>query len=366
MDPDQSQWVPMAEHEDVLRAQEKLQSQIDSFQAIIGQQAPNEPDTFEIAPPNQDSILKVYQKQINLKVDLPLLFTEAMVAPKLMKQFHDLATSSQGELKLLAYSEQVQDAIREIIDEHGADNLDLLIVLDRTHSMIDDIDDVREGLKEILEGLQAYPNSRLALATYADKNYDTNWYHFEEFGTNHAKMGAYLETITHSNGVDIRESVYDGLYRALEEGFFQSRSKRMVILIGDAAGHEDEKTKYKLRDVIRVSRRDRVKMNFYPIIIHPGLRSLTGASAARPKSDQVPLIESIYPNPSSGLVNLSFYKEQPLAVSVYNQAGKLIRTYNCETRELRIDLTNQNDGLYIVRAVYKDRQFDQRKLILKK
>jgi hypothetical protein len=365
IDPDQEEWVSMAEHQDVLRAQEELGYKFDSLREVLSELQTADSSKFEIKPPNEDSILKVYQNKFNLKVNVPSLYTEASVAPRLLKQFRDLATTTQGQLKLLAASDEIQSVISDIIEEHGQDELDLLIVLDRTNSMKDDIDDVRSGIKDILDGLKKYPNSRLALATYADKHQDTlGWYNYLEFGTKHEGITPYLDSLKHSNGGDTRESVYDGLHRAMEEGFFKSRSKRMIILIGDAASHEDEKTTYTLRDIVRLSRRDKVRMNFYPIIIHPGLRKLQGAGESK-YSDQTPIIESIYPNPSTGLSNLRFYEAKELEVSIYNQSGTLVRSYKSETLELRVDLSDQSPGVYVIRAVYQGKQFDQRKLILK-
>lgn len=364
MDPDTEYWVAMDEHEEVIRAKEDLQNQIDSIKAVIAEM---DTSKYEIKPPKHDSLLRVYQKEINLKVDVPLVFTEASVNAELMKQFKDLAEVSHGELKLLAKSDELQTVIRDLIEEHGEDALDLLIVMDNTGSMGDDMAQVREGLHEILEGLAAYPNSRLAMATYGDKFSDSEtWYSYQCFETNHAMMGDYIDSVKITGGGDYKESVYDGLHRALEEGFFRSRSKRMVILIGDAPGHEGKKTEHDLRDIIRLSRRDRINMNFYPIIIYPGMRSLSGAAGGSKSSDQIPLIETLYPNPSPGKSILSFYKEEEYHIYVYSQEGKMVRSFNSKSKEVRIDLSDQEDGLYIIRTVFKGKKFDQRKLILRK
>jgi len=249
--------------------------------------------------------------------------------------------------------------------------------MDNTGSMGNDIAQVRKGLEDILKRLQAYPNSRLAMATYGDKHTDPDtWYSFQEFGTNHAKMAQFIDKIKLTGGGDAPESVYDGVYQAMDEGFFRSKSKRMIILIGDAPSHEKKKTEYTVTDIIRKSRRDGIRMNFYPIIIHPGMRSLSGPVYGKEssgssdlmrigKSDQVPIIESIYPNPSPGISNLRFYSAMPLKISIYQQDGTLVREYDYDKKELRLDLEEFPDGVYLVRAVYAGRKFDQRKLIIK-
>lgn len=356
-------WVDAATHQESLRAQKELQADLDSLEDLV-LQLKADTASYEIAPPNRDSLMRRLEKEMNLEVKAPALFTDASVSEVQSRQFKQLATATGGKLTVLSKSDEIEEVISALIRKHGDDGLDLMIVMDKTGSMKDDLNQVKEGLKDILRGLSVYPNSRLAMATYGDKHVDgENWYSFESFDMDHARMGAHIDSITVTGGGDYEESVYDAVHRAMQEGFFRSRSRRMVILIGDAPGHEGKKSEYGLTDIVKLSRRDRIKMNFYPIIINPGMRSLSGGSSG--KSDQRPLIESIYPNPSTGIANLRFYEAQPLEISIYNQNGKAVRHYNFDQEELRIDLSGEEAGLYLVRAVYKGKLFDQRKLLLK-
>ncbi len=356
-------WVDVARHEESLRAQKELQAQVDSLEDLLAQ-LKADTSRYEIPPPNHDSLMRAMEEKMDLEVKAPALFTNATVSEVQSRQFKNLATTTGGKLTVLSKSDEIQEVIGDLIRKYGDDGLDLMIIMDKTGSMSDDLIQVKEGLKDILRGMSLYPNSRLAMATYGDKHVDKeDWYSFESFEEEHARMGAHIESISVTGGGDYKESVYDGVYRALEEGFFRSRSRRMVILIGDAPGHEGKKSEYSLRDILRISRRDRIKMIFYPIIIHPGKRSLTGGSSR--KSDQGAMIESIYPNPSTGVANLRFYEAQPLEVTIYNQNGTVVRNYSFAQKELRIDLSDKEAGLYLIRAVYKGKIFDQRKLLLK-
>ncbi|MFT3948300.1 MAG: M43 family zinc metalloprotease [Agriterribacter sp.] len=77
----------------------------------------------------------------------------------------------------------------------------------------------------------------------------------------------------------------------------------------------------------------------------------------------------VTPNPSTGIVYVQFYPapEQLQAVQVYSVTGQLIRNINTSGGALNlytIDLTAQPSGMYIIRAVFKDR-VEVRKIIRK-
>lgn len=362
------QYISLENHQEVLRSRDRLSKQVDSLQGLLEDGLNMRPDTlspYEIAPPSKDSLISELQKTMAIPVEIPLLFTEAIVHPKLMKQFNTLAKSTGGKLTLLAKSDDIASSIREIIEKYGASNLDLMVIMDNTGSMANDIKDVREGLSEILEGLKKYPGARLAFATYGDRFTEPDsWYSFREFDTDYEAWGQYLKELKITGGGDLEESVYDGVYQALEEGFFERRRKRMVILIGDAPGHKaKDKTDKQVSDIISLARSRKLKMNFYPIIIHPGNRSLTGP-VKEGKSDMRPLIESVYPNPSSGLFNIRFFLDQEHVVEVFNQDAKLVQKLNYKGKELRIKLERPQPGLYTLRVRNAKGKYDLSKLII--
>mgnify|MGYP000185646089 CR=1 FL=1 len=364
-------YIELETHQEVLRSREKLSRTVDSLQQIVNQNTAadfqaDSTSPYEIAPPAEDSILDNLQKTMNVKVDLPLLFTEAMVHPELMQQFNDLAKSTGGKLTMLAKSDEIEVAIREIIEKHGSPNLDLMIIMDNTGSMQNDILDVKEGLNEIIDGIKKYPGTRLAFASYGDKNNDPDtWYSFQEFDEDYESLRAHLAEVPITGGGDYEESVYDGVYQALEEGFFKARRERMVILIGDAPGHDKKsKTDKQLSDIIRLARSRKLKMNFYPVIIHPGQRSLTGPSKSS-KGDMFPLVESVYPNPSRGAFNIRFYQSQKHVVEIFDQNAQLVQRLNFEELELRIKLDKPSPGLYTIRVQNSAGNFDLKKIIIK-
>ena len=107
-----------------------------------------------------------------------------------------------------------------------------------------------------------------------------------------------------TGGGDFPESVYDGIYEAFQENFWNSNSKRIVVLLGDAPSLDSNLTTYNEKDIIQIARNQNINMNFYPIVLSP----YNGEFGATKKMQNLTFIESIYPNPSSGLLTIKLNK----------------------------------------------------------
>jgi len=143
----------------------------------------------------------------------------------------------------------------------------VVFLIDKTGSMEDDIDSVKENLTAILEVLPT--GTRVALATYGDKNSDGDeWYSTTELTTNYDDIRSEIEGIETTGGGDWEESVYDGLYETMDRLVWQSTGKRMILLIGDAGPlTDDDKTDHSLDDVVDKSKEETPNINIYTIVI---------------------------------------------------------------------------------------------------
>jgi len=72
---------------------------------------------------------------------------------------------------------------------------------------------------------------------------------------------------------------------------------------------------------------------------------------------------SIYPNPSSGLVNINFDNNASSRVNIHDINGKLIIGQNFENNQNQVDLSNQPKGVYLITINQEGRETTQ-KLIL--
>ncbi|MEZ4796434.1 MAG: PQQ-dependent sugar dehydrogenase [Flavobacteriaceae bacterium] len=74
---------------------------------------------------------------------------------------------------------------------------------------------------------------------------------------------------------------------------------------------------------------------------------------------------SIYPNPSSDIVNLSFENTiTPSEIAIFNIQGKLIETYNqFSNNSMQLTIKNQSKGLYLIRFTFNDGRTVYKKLV---
>lgn len=58
---------------------------------------------------------------------------------------------------------------------------------------------------------------------------------------------------------------------------------------------------------------------------------------------------NIYPNPSTGIINLTFKTQKKRDVIVYNVLGEMVASVNTDELNTMIDLSNQSKGIYFVK-----------------
>jgi hypothetical protein len=132
------------------------------------------------------------------------------------------------------------DDIIEVIEEalSGASGgaLDLVICLDTTGSMKNDLAAIKKGLSPLLEDARRhFAPLRVGLVVFRDYNdeYLNRFYQLD------ADMNAFqrlLNGLTANGGRDVPEAVYEALYEAVTRSDWGA-ADRMIILIGDAPPH---------------------------------------------------------------------------------------------------------------------------------
>lgn len=150
--------------------------------------------------------------------------------------FTEIATAGKGEVVFSTGADDVVPKIAKILEEAKGKSVDLVLALDTTSSMKDDIDSVRRMLIPMLQGIIAdFSSFRVGMVLYKD--------YFEEYMTLNMKFTAdfavfqrNLNAIRVSGGRDIPEAVYEALHAAATE-FPWDADERIVVLIGDAPPH---------------------------------------------------------------------------------------------------------------------------------
>lgn len=174
-------------------------------------------------------VLRVTQKALegppegNFMKDTVNAFTEIVVAGK-------------GELIWSTGADDVVPKIKKILEDAKGKSVDIVLALDTTSSMKDDIDSVRRMLIPMLRDIIAeFKTFRMGMVLYKD--------YFEEylnkaiaFTSNFGTFQASLNAIRVSGGRDIPEAVYEALHEAAVR-FPWEAEERVIILIGDAPPH---------------------------------------------------------------------------------------------------------------------------------
>ncbi|HKL85454.1 MAG TPA: vWA domain-containing protein [Treponemataceae bacterium] len=151
--------------------------------------------------------------------------------------FSNLAEKTVGGIKYASGAKDVVPLIRELLESPTERSLDLVLVLDATESMVDDIDEIRESLKPMLEELlPTYPSWRIALVLYKDYFEDFLVKQACPFTTDLTVFKKALGSFRVQGGRDIPEAVYEGLDGALALDWNPEADKK-IILIGDAPPH---------------------------------------------------------------------------------------------------------------------------------
>ncbi|GHT78699.1 hypothetical protein FACS1894130_05760 [Spirochaetia bacterium] len=150
--------------------------------------------------------------------------------------FTDIVKGSQGDLIYSNGPDDLVDAIKSLMEKEAGETLDLVICLDTTSSMKDDIDAVRELLIPMLEAtIGNFPDFRLGMVLYKDyrEEYITR---IIPFTRDFAEVKRSLNAIRVGGGRDIPEAVNEALYDAAVK-FPWEATHRSIILIGDAPPH---------------------------------------------------------------------------------------------------------------------------------
>jgi hypothetical protein len=274
--------------------------------------------------------------------------------------FSTLASETDGELYLAENAFAVAESIIEVIEEHGDDNIDLCFLIDKTSSMRDDIHIVHASMDKIFSAIKAYKNVNVALAYYGDKNVDgNNWIELHPFSQDFDAIEKAFYTVSFTGGGDAPESVTDALHMLINNVNWSSTNKRAILVIGDAPSLVPPLSEYTIQDIVEEASYHDVMLNYYPIVV-----GFDGHTAGPSKKE---LIASVYPNPSDGIITLVLTEGENYLVEVFNAAGVLVYSGNVTSSKHQIDLTNQKDGLYIIRVLTEgNNEVDKRKVLLRR
>ena len=174
-------------------------------------------------------ILRISQKPLE---GLP----EGNFMSEAAQEFKKLAEDNRGETVNSPGKEDLIDRIGAVVGKQRGKTLDLVLALDTTQSMEDDLPYLRKLLVPALKDwIGRFEDYRIGLVLYRDymEEYLTRT---APFTKDLASLQNALDAIRTAGGRDIPEAVHEALSTAIHK-FDWAAENRVVILIGDAPPH---------------------------------------------------------------------------------------------------------------------------------
>jgi hypothetical protein len=167
--------------------------------------------------------------------------------------------AKDGELVYSTGPADLVDKIEGMLLAERGKSLDLVLCLDTTGSMKDDIDAIRKALVPMLKkNLSGFSGFRLGMVLYKD--------YFDEYLTrkvaftgDFSRFQSTLNGIQPRGGRDIPEAVYEALYAGTD--FPWEAESRLIILIGDAPPHLRHRGDVSKETVEKAAKEKRLKIH---------------------------------------------------------------------------------------------------------
>ena len=167
--------------------------------------------------------------------------------------------------------------------------LDIVFVIDTTSSMKPYIDAAKEVIRKISTAVNSNQKVkgrvRLGLVGYRDKDdsYVSKILCTLEAGVDLAKFESALGNVKAEGGGDTPEQVYAGLKTAVTQMHWGTVANRAIILIGDAANHEDHKSIVSCEAVLAAAQPSASSDNIKALIQHITIHTLQVGEGSGPE-----------------------------------------------------------------------------------
>ena len=184
-----------------------------------------------------------YLLRVTQKIELPPDPEEEVVyMAEAVESFSDIAAEGKGTAVKSTGEEDLGIKIGAILDGARGRTLDLVLALDTTRSMRNDMEHLRAEIVPMLrEHTDSFDSFRVGLLYYRDY-YDQYLVKPLPFVTDLAEVQRNIDTVRVDGGRDIPEAVYEALYYSIREYEWEAEA-RLIILVGDAPPHPRPRSK---------------------------------------------------------------------------------------------------------------------------
>lgn len=197
----------------------------------------------------------------------PEVRTIPLESLELIEAFSTLTNGDTEACNLVYDPEDIPDILCNLIQdaERGSE---IVFVVDKTTSMVEEIDQVKLNINKIIDCLP--DGCRLGAATYGDKRSDGEWWFRSiDLSEDYDDAREFVNAITlEGGGFDLPESVYDALYEVLDIMSWKDCSAPdKIIVMGDAEPKTGSGTDYTAEEVLAKAQDLCDDTEFYPVIV---------------------------------------------------------------------------------------------------
>lgn len=166
------------------------------------------------------------------------------------EQYSKIALESNGKYSEAKSSKDAIHKIEEFTNSIELDSIDLVFLIDATGSMSDDISELRNSLKSIVNSL-SNKKINISSAIFRDNNVDSVWYqrNQNELSKSTDEILEFLNQIEAQGGGDLAESMFDATVKTAAEINWQSVG-RFLIILTDAPPLTGAESNNSIEDVI--------------------------------------------------------------------------------------------------------------------
>lgn len=148
-----------------------------------------------------------------------------------------LAETTGGNFIEVETADEAGDAFVDIADQDVQTDGDLMLLMDATGSMSDDIDAVKARMEEMITALEG-KNAQVTIAWYRDNRVDSPWFDSNNSGfvePDDRELTTFLNSTTAMGGGDLPESLYDGVMAFLDASPPTAATTTLVVMTDAAA-----------------------------------------------------------------------------------------------------------------------------------
>ncbi len=263
--------------------------------------------------------------------------------------FSTLADSLHGRSYFADNADGVMLSVMDVLTSRINEGTDIVFLVDKTGSMDDDIENVKNSLNMIMDYLSKFNNVKVAMAFYGDKNYHYDlWYNRTNLTNNITIIKDFMETYSTIGNPDVAESVNDGIVRTVEEMNWTPGNRRLMLVVGDAQSQLPPYSSYSRSQVIRKCDSMKVKFNLYPIII---ASKQTFVEKIHGKSKE---FVNVYPNPANDYCHLKLQGIETIYYEINDMTGRTVLNSNTNATGINIQVNNLPSGNYLIQVYNQD------------